>query len=296
MLIFYILLFGVVYLAWCDFVMEPTKEQRVCIRCCANLGKSVTETLTMIRQAFREESMSCTWVFEWHAQFRAGRTSIENDQHTGRPISCTTPDTCQTSVACSWGSTSNHSRPCRWDWNWLWDMPTDSDCWIGRASCCCLICAQDSDSWLEAAACQRLQGASSDHLWRCSLLIQGYHWWRELDLQLWPGDKATVLPMEKSKLTKTEKGKTGEQQSQEHAHRFLWHQGNCSQRICPGRPNGQFRILLWRFTVTVWRCAKTSPLFHQGIFDQKQHDCHPPPTRHTGLGPPATFVCLPDLR
>jgi hypothetical protein len=37
--------------------------------------------------------MSHTWVFEWHAQFRAGWTSIEDDQHTGRSISCTTPDT-----------------------------------------------------------------------------------------------------------------------------------------------------------------------------------------------------------
>jgi hypothetical protein len=25
----------------------------------------MTETLAIIRQAFREESMSCTWVFEW---------------------------------------------------------------------------------------------------------------------------------------------------------------------------------------------------------------------------------------
>jgi hypothetical protein len=46
----------------------------------------------MIRQAFGEESMSHTQVFEWHARFRAGRTSID-DQHTGRLISSTTPDT-----------------------------------------------------------------------------------------------------------------------------------------------------------------------------------------------------------
>jgi hypothetical protein len=47
----------------------------------------------MIRQAFGEDSMSRTPVFEWHAWFRAGRTSTEDDQHTGKPISCTTPDT-----------------------------------------------------------------------------------------------------------------------------------------------------------------------------------------------------------
>jgi hypothetical protein len=36
-----------------------------------NLEKSGTETLAMIRRAFEEESMSPTWVFEWHAQFWA---------------------------------------------------------------------------------------------------------------------------------------------------------------------------------------------------------------------------------
>jgi hypothetical protein len=43
----------------------------VCITFCANLGKSVMEILAMIRQAFGEESMNCTQVFEWNVQFRA---------------------------------------------------------------------------------------------------------------------------------------------------------------------------------------------------------------------------------
>jgi hypothetical protein len=92
-----------------------------------------------------------------------------------------------------------------------------------------------SDSWSEAAACQCQCEASSDRLQRCDLLIEGYQWWRELDLQLWAWDKATILPIGKSLLTKTTKGETGEEQSQEYVHHFLWHQVDCSQRIHPGR-------------------------------------------------------------
>jgi hypothetical protein len=38
-----------------------------------------------------------------------------------------------------------------------------------------------------------------------------------------------------------------------------WHQGDCSQRNDRDRPDSQFRIPLWSFTATAWKCAKTSP-------------------------------------
>jgi hypothetical protein len=60
---------------------DETKEQTVCIKFCEISKKSAMKTLAMIRQAFGEESMSRTQVFEWHAWSMASRTSIEDDQH-----------------------------------------------------------------------------------------------------------------------------------------------------------------------------------------------------------------------
>ena len=47
----------------------------------------------MVQQVFGDQSLSRTQVFRWHARLKAGRTSVDDDEHTGRPTSCTTPET-----------------------------------------------------------------------------------------------------------------------------------------------------------------------------------------------------------
>ena len=51
------------------------------------------ETLEMVQQDFGDQSLSRAQVFQWHARFKTGRTLVDDDEHTGRPTSCTTPET-----------------------------------------------------------------------------------------------------------------------------------------------------------------------------------------------------------
>jgi hypothetical protein len=50
--------------------MDGKTEQHVCIKFCVKLDKSATETLDMLREAFREYSLSQTAVFDWHSHFK----------------------------------------------------------------------------------------------------------------------------------------------------------------------------------------------------------------------------------
>jgi len=47
----------------------------------------------MIQQAFGDQTLSHAQVFQLHAWFKTGHISVDNDEHTGRPRSCTTLET-----------------------------------------------------------------------------------------------------------------------------------------------------------------------------------------------------------
>ncbi|UYV75722.1 hypothetical protein LAZ67_13001137, partial [Cordylochernes scorpioides] len=46
----------------------------------------------MLKQAFKEDALSQSRTFEWFARFNAGRTSVKDDLHTGRPLSIRNPE------------------------------------------------------------------------------------------------------------------------------------------------------------------------------------------------------------
>jgi hypothetical protein len=72
--------------------MDGKIQQRICIKFCVKLGKSTTETLEMLREAFGEQSLSRTAIIDWNLRFKAGRVSAEDDKLSGRPSISTTTE------------------------------------------------------------------------------------------------------------------------------------------------------------------------------------------------------------
>jgi hypothetical protein len=62
-------------------------EQRINIKFCAKLGKSASETLQLLKEAYGAAAMKKTMVFEWHKRFKGGRDDVKDDERSGRPRS-----------------------------------------------------------------------------------------------------------------------------------------------------------------------------------------------------------------
>jgi AraC-like DNA-binding protein len=73
--------------------MDVLKEQRVYIKFCQKLGKTATETYEMLQQAFGETALSRYKTSERYSRFKNGRTSIDDDPHTGWPSTARTNET-----------------------------------------------------------------------------------------------------------------------------------------------------------------------------------------------------------
>ena len=52
----------------------------------------------MLREAFGEQALSQARTFEWVKRFKDGRESVEDDNISGRPSTCTTPEMIATSL------------------------------------------------------------------------------------------------------------------------------------------------------------------------------------------------------
>jgi len=64
------------------------KEQRVCVKFRFLLGKSAAETVLMLQEAFKEDALSRTQVYEWYSRFKGGEMSCEDQPRSGRTSTC----------------------------------------------------------------------------------------------------------------------------------------------------------------------------------------------------------------
>ena len=79
------ILFAIIEIA--DF-----REQRACIKFCFKLGKNATERYEILKTAFGEQAIGHSQTFQWFSRFKACRTSSDDDERSGRPVSSSTPE------------------------------------------------------------------------------------------------------------------------------------------------------------------------------------------------------------
>jgi transposase len=64
---------------------DRLSEQRTDIKFCAKLGKSASETLQMLTEAYGADAVKTSSVFEWHKRFEEGWEDVKDDERAGRP-------------------------------------------------------------------------------------------------------------------------------------------------------------------------------------------------------------------
>ena len=74
----------------CDYViaiftMCVSTEQCICIKFCFKIGKTTMETYQLLQQAYGQDAMGHTQVFDWFRRFKDRRTSVESDPCLGWP-------------------------------------------------------------------------------------------------------------------------------------------------------------------------------------------------------------------
>jgi len=67
------------------FTLCESTEQGICIKFCFKIGITASETYQLLQQAYGEDAMGRTQVFDWFRPFKEGRTSVESDPRSGRP-------------------------------------------------------------------------------------------------------------------------------------------------------------------------------------------------------------------
>lgn len=65
--------------------MTDVREQRMAVKFCFLLGKTLTETHLMFQTAYKNEAMSKARVYDRFLRFKNGKISVEDKPGSGRP-------------------------------------------------------------------------------------------------------------------------------------------------------------------------------------------------------------------
>jgi transposase len=71
-------------------------EQRANVKLCFKTGKTATETFQLIKQAYGDNALSRTRVYEWYGKLRDGGETLQYDECSGRSTAGRTPDMIET--------------------------------------------------------------------------------------------------------------------------------------------------------------------------------------------------------
>lgn len=72
--------------------IDYVRAQCVCIKFCFKLGKTAAETHRMLKQAYGNKALSQSQTYNVQADFKNGRTSVQNDDRSGSSSAVTTPE------------------------------------------------------------------------------------------------------------------------------------------------------------------------------------------------------------
>jgi len=62
------------------FTTCESTEQRICIKFCFKIGKTAKETYQLLQQAYGEDAMGRTQVFDWFRRFKEGAPGAKQDK------------------------------------------------------------------------------------------------------------------------------------------------------------------------------------------------------------------------
>jgi hypothetical protein len=75
-------------------MIDRLLEQHINIKFCTKLGKSVSESLQLLTEAYDANAVKKSSVFDWHKRFKENWKDVKDDTRTGRPKTHQTDENC----------------------------------------------------------------------------------------------------------------------------------------------------------------------------------------------------------